>query len=115
MSNQKDKVGYKSPPESAQFKKGKSGNPKGRPKGSKNIATMVKEELNVNLLIQNSGNRKRIPAGRCIIKRHVQKATGGCVKSAQFLFSFLKEDEAKSKHEYEPVIIIDNIPRSDES
>ncbi|MFZ3585531.1 DUF5681 domain-containing protein, partial [Loktanella sp. DJP18] len=28
-------VGYAKPPESSRFKKGKSGNPKGRPKGAK--------------------------------------------------------------------------------
>lgn len=31
-----EKIGYKKPPKKSQFKKGKSGNPKGRPKGSKN-------------------------------------------------------------------------------
>lgn len=38
-------VGYKRPPKSAQFKKGQSGNPKGRPKASRNIRTMAMEIL----------------------------------------------------------------------
>jgi len=33
-SNKDKKVGYKKPPKKTQFKKGKSGNPKGRPKKS---------------------------------------------------------------------------------
>ena len=38
----KYKVGYKKPPIENQFKEGKSGNPKGRPLGSKNFSTILK-------------------------------------------------------------------------
>jgi hypothetical protein len=36
-------VGYGKPPKETKFAQGKSGNPKGRPKGSKNIATLFME------------------------------------------------------------------------
>jgi hypothetical protein len=37
-------VGYGKPPASKRFAKGQSGNPKGRPKGSKNLAAIVLRE-----------------------------------------------------------------------
>ena len=40
-----DKVGYRNPPKEHQFPKGKSGNPKGRPPGSKGLKNDLKQVL----------------------------------------------------------------------
>lgn len=40
-----DEIGYKKPPRHTRFRKGQSGNPKGRPKGTQNLKTDLAEEL----------------------------------------------------------------------
>ena len=39
------KVGYKHPPVKSQFRKGQSGNPRGRRKGQRNLAAVLREVL----------------------------------------------------------------------
>jgi hypothetical protein len=39
-------VGYGKPPRGAGFKKGQSGNPRRRPPGAKNLATLLNDALN---------------------------------------------------------------------
>jgi hypothetical protein len=51
-------VGYRKPPMQRRFKK--SGNPKGRPEGSKNRKTMVKEVANVMHSVAVTGTRRRL-------------------------------------------------------
>ena len=40
-----DKVGYCNPPKHGQFNTGESGNPKGRPRGSRSLSAIAAEEL----------------------------------------------------------------------
>ena len=51
-------VGYGRPPVNSQFKPGQSGNPKGRPKGSKNFATRFAEALSKPIRVRDRNNGK---------------------------------------------------------
>lgn len=52
-------VGYGRPPIATRFPKGRSGNPKGRPKGRKNIGTIFNEILHKKVEVRE-GNHVRI-------------------------------------------------------
>jgi hypothetical protein len=52
-------VGYRRPPKEHQFKPGRSGNPRGRPKGSKNEATIWRDVLSKRIPIREGGKTRR--------------------------------------------------------
>jgi hypothetical protein len=69
--------GYGKPPEYSRFKQGKSGNPKGRPKGSRNLKTDLTEELQEKILVREGDNPVRISKQRAIVKTLVAKTLKG--------------------------------------
>ena len=75
-----NKVGYAKPPKHTRFTKGRSGNPKGRPTGSKNIATMMIEELTQPVAIVENGKRTKIPKIRAAVRQALNRAMVGDFK-----------------------------------
>ena len=53
-------VGYRRPPKQHQFRSGQSGNRKGRPKGAKNTATLLREILDRRIEVQNGDTLRKI-------------------------------------------------------
>jgi hypothetical protein len=67
-----NEVGFRKPPKHSRFKKGQSGNPRGRPKATRNLKTDLMEELSEEVLFREGGrsqtiSRQRAKAARGIL------------------------------------------------
>ena len=83
------KVGPGKPPKHSQFKPGQSGNPKGRPKGSQNIATLVSKELNRKIAVTENGKQKKIALAEAIARRLVTDSAKGNVRSLELIIKLM--------------------------
>jgi len=81
------KVGYGKPPKTRQFKKGKSGNPRGRPKGSLNLATDLTAELGEHITVREDGRPRKVSKQRALIKSLMAKALQGDVRAMTSLLA----------------------------
>jgi Family of unknown function (DUF5681) len=54
-------VGYGRPPKATQFVASKSGNPKGRPKGSRTIGAILQHILRQKIAVTENGKTRRVP------------------------------------------------------
>jgi len=78
-------VGYGRPPTAKRFKAGSSGNPKGRPKGSLNLATDLAAELGELITVREDGRPHRISKQRALIKSLMAKALQGDARASAAL------------------------------
>jgi hypothetical protein len=92
-------VGYGKPPRHTRFKKGQSGNPRGRPPGSKNLSTLLCEALNEPVVVTENGGRRKISMRRAIAKQVVNQAAKGNWRAVKILFDMLQEIEGGTEPE----------------
>jgi hypothetical protein len=71
------KVGYKNPPLHSRYKSPISGNPRGRPKGPKTLAGIIKRVLSTKVTVTASGKRKRMNALEAVATRTLHDALAG--------------------------------------
>jgi hypothetical protein len=96
MDNKDDQVGYGSPPKATRFEKGRSGNAKGRPKGSRNLHPLIERELNTRIPITENGRARRITKREAFAKQLVNKSIAGDLRSAIVLLKTMMEMEART-------------------
>jgi hypothetical protein len=76
-----NEVGYRRPPVAHQFKKGQSGNPKGRRKGSVSAVSHVANALNEFVVVQEKGERRSFSKLAVAAKQLVNKAVSGDLRA----------------------------------
>ena len=86
-------VGYRRPPVSRRFQPGRSGNPKGRPRGVKNFSTRLDEELARSIVLNENGKRKRMQKIQAIAKQLVHKALSNDAKAINHVIEHARRTE----------------------
>ena len=95
------KRGYKNPPKEHQFKKGKSGNPKGRPRKKKqpssdpglDLIASVHRELGKTISVQENGQHREITKLDAFSAQLVAQSVNGKPSQQKMLLSLLTQGQ----------------------
>src|SRR5436305_2012926 len=102
----RQEVGYKKPPAAHQFKKGVSGNPRGRPKGARNKRPALYEERLKGIILDeayrpikvNEGAKQfTLPMVQAVVRALAVNAARGQPRSAQVFLALVSETEQANK------------------
>src|SRR4029450_5437031 len=83
-------VGYCRPPLHSRFKPGQSGNPKGRPRQSRNLRTIVKQVLSEDMQIREGGRLRRMSAMEALVRTIRARAFKGDPKAIASLIALAR-------------------------
>ena len=88
---------YRRPPKETQFKKGQSGNPKGRPKGIRNLSAALTQILNENVTVKRRGRTITATKLEAAVRQLVDKAIDGDARVLAQLLAEIHKREAKAE------------------
>jgi hypothetical protein len=98
---------------SGRFKKGVSGNPKGRPKRKRKgllVSNIISKVQNASTTYREGGRTKLASRLELILKKLVNAALGGDPKSADDLFTLRTQAERNNDAKIEKIIVEDWVP-----
>jgi hypothetical protein len=91
--NGSDEIGYGKPPRKNQFTKGHSGNPKGRPRGSKNLSTVVLRESRQPVRVNGPRGPRTVTKLVAAAMQMNNKAAQGDLRAICELFEIVARSE----------------------
>lgn len=100
-------TGYGKPPVNTRFKKGQSGNPKGRPKGSTSFISSAHRVLQERVNINEGGRRKTVTKLVAALKQIANKAASGDANTLRLLITIVQLMEQRSTDLPTPVDRLD--------
>ncbi|SPE28558.1 hypothetical protein SBA5_670008 [Candidatus Sulfotelmatomonas gaucii] len=86
-------VGYGKPPSEGRFQKGHSGNPKGRPKGSKNLAGIVLREARQKVRINSSRGTRTVTKAEATVLQFANKSIQGDLRAGCEFIALIERSE----------------------
>ena len=91
---------YRKPPLHTRFKKGQSGNPRGRPK--KDLPALLVAALNEPVFVTIDGERRQITKREAIITQLVNESAGANLRATKMLIDMMKDVEKRTGAEPPP-------------
>lgn len=90
-------TGYKNPPKETQFPAGVSGNPSGRPKGSKNTFKLIEEILEQKIMITQDGKALKISKKIAMLTQLINSAVKGNLKAISAIIPYMLQIDTKNE------------------
>ncbi len=86
-------VGYGKPPRACRFQKGASGNPKGRPKGRKNLSTIVLQESRQKVRVNGPRGSRTVTKLQAVVMQLGNKSAQGDVRASREFIALVQRSE----------------------
>jgi hypothetical protein len=104
MSNSELEVGYMKPPKASRFKPGISGNPKGRPRGTRNLATICHEACHTTIRVKDGDGYRNVTKIQAAVTQLINKAAAGDLHAIKLLMLVYQASGAASLEEREKAV-----------
>jgi Family of unknown function (DUF5681) len=91
------RVGYGKPPRHTRFKPGQSGNPRGRPRESKNLPTLLTEALNKRVIVAENEGRRKVTKREAIITQLVNRSATADLRAIKILLDIIQDIERRTE------------------
>ena len=89
--DESQRVGYRRPPVHSRFKPGQSGNPSGRPKGSKNLRRLFCKLLNEEIALREGAAVRTVTKGEAILRSVIVGALKGDARNLAALLRLAEQ------------------------